>query len=165
MTSARPGSLTVGRRVTGKKISPWVFGRAYTLAASNGPSGGIRHPATSSKNLIDRAVWSKKRSFLQKPKKVKICWMWCQRLPGTRRALLNGRLGQATAREGFCSPAQKTLFFSTSPRVFALAPRERRVRERQVGWRDLSLMPWAVFPPSFVELGAREGTALMRAGL
>ena len=61
-------------------------------------------------------------------------------------------------------PAQKNLVFFTCPRVFALAPRERRVCERQAGRHDLSLMRWAVCPPSFVELGAREGTALMRAG-
>ena len=60
------------------------------------------------------------------------------------------------------SPRSKNLVFFTCPRVFALAPRERRVCERQAGRHDLSLMRWAVCPPSFVELGAREGTALMR---
>ena len=67
LTSTRPGSLTVGRRVTGKKFSPWVFGRAYPLAASKVTSGGIRRPATSSKNLIDRAVWLKSSHLI-----------WCQ---------------------------------------------------------------------------------------
>ena len=62
------------------------------------------------------------------------------------------------------SPRSKNLVFFTCPRVFALAPRERRVCERQAGRHDLSLMRWAVCPPSFVEVGAREGTALMRAG-